>query len=207
MFEWISTAVATTTAALMFFSIFIIGLVFSVMSLMFGGHGDHDSDTDGDSDSDSEHDSEHADGESGAAISTFHGVNMGMLSLRGICLLSVGLGGIGFLAQVYTGKVLFSTVSGMLSGYVFAFLILWTLRIFKSQQSNSLIDHAEAVGQRAVVTLSIPENGLGEIRIGISGKDFYKSATSADGKPIRNGALVTIESVGGGSAVVSLINP
>lgn len=211
MFEWLSGAVANATAAAVFFSIFLFGLVFSVLSLFFGGHGDHDTDTDADGDadgdSDSDHDTEHADGDSETAVATFHGVNLGMLSLRGICLLSVGLGGVGFLVQVYTGKVLFSTVSGLLSGYVFAFAILYLLRIFRSQQANSLLDHSAAVGGRAVVTVSIPGDGPGEIRLVISDKEVYKAAISADGRPIRAGQLVVVESVGGGSAVVSAVNP
>lgn len=210
MFEWFGHAVSQATAAIVFFSIFLFGVVISSISLFFGGHDEHDvdgGDTDTDHDSDSEHDSEHADGESDSAISTFHGVNMGLLSLRGLCLLSVGLGGVGFVVQIHTGRVVFATVAGLLSGYVFAIGILYLLRIFKSQQANSFIDHSEAVGGQAVVTTSIPENGPGEVRIVISGRDMYKTATSVDGKPIRAGALVRIESIGGGSAVVSPINP
>lgn len=211
MFAWLSSAVANATAAVVFFSIFLFGLIFSVLSLFFGGHGDHDSDTDADgdadSDSDADHDSGHADGGAETAISAFQGVNLGMLSLRGICLLSVGLGGIGFLVQVYTGKVLFSTVSGLLSGYVFAFAILYLLRVFRSQQANSLLDHSGAVGGQAVVTVSIPERGPGEIRVVIADKEVYKTATSSDGTPIRAGSLVRVVSVGGGSAVVSIVDP
>lgn len=209
MFEWFGHAVSQATAAIVFFSIFTFGVVVSSISLFFGGHDDHDADggdTDTDHDSDSEHDSEHADGESDSAISTFHGVNMGLLSLRGLCLLSVGLGGVGFVVQIQTGRVVFATVAGLLSGYVFAIAILYLLRIFKSQQANSLTDHSGAVGSQAVVTTSIPENGPGEIRVSITGKEVYKMAVASDGKAIRAGALVIIESISGGSAVVSPVN-
>jgi len=207
MFEWLAETASSVTAAMVFFSIFLFGVVISGISLFFSGDDADDADGgDGDGDHDSDSGGGDADGESDMGMASFHGINMGLLSLRGLCLLAVGLGGVGFVVQLHTGKVFFSTAAGIASGYVFAIGILYLLRIFKSQQSNSLVDHNQAVGQQAVVTLGIPENGLGEIRTVISGSEVYKTATSNDGKSIPAGTRVKIDSVSSGSAVVSPIN-
>jgi membrane protein implicated in regulation of membrane protease activity len=199
MFGWLWTAIASATATMTFFGIFLVGIAFSLFSLVMGGHGDGEHDFMG---HDVHHDTGHHDDGHDGDSSIF---NVGFLSVRGMALLSTGFGGVGFLVQVYTGKVLFSTLSGLLFGYVFAFAVLSVMKMFKAQQSNSLIAMDNAKGQEATVVTSIPQGGAGEIRFELSGQEFVKMAYSASGSPIRSGSRVRIDQVSGGSMTVSLI--
>ena len=204
MFQWLARTIASTTTTVTFFTIFLVGVVFSAFSLVFGGHGDnadhdagssdigHDADHAGDG-----HGSGHHDGDSGGFFS------VGMFSVRGIALLSTGFGGFGFLIFAATQKVIFSTAGGLVGGYIFAFLVLYTLKIFKSQQANSLVAMSAAVGLEGIVTVSIPENGLGEVNLLVSGSEMFKPARSDNGMPIRSGTSVRVKSVTGGTCVVA----
>lgn len=203
MLDWLFGAVASVTAMAMFFSIFLVGFVFSSLSIILGGHGDADHDM-GDHDVDhdtSDHGGDHHDGEhSGSGASSIFSV--GMLSVRGMALLATGFGGAGTLAQIQTGRVYFSTAIGMVVGYLFAFFVLFTLQVFRSQQANSLIDISKAVGVTATVVTSIPHGGYGEIRCVVSGTEVTKTAVSKDGRAIKSGTRVRIEEADGATLVV-----
>lgn len=210
MLGWLWDIIAATTAAMTFFSLFLLGTAFSVFSIVFGGHGDSDHDfdhdlghdTDQDVGSDADHGMDHHDGhDSDSGASNFFSV--GVMSVRGMALLSTGFGGLGFLAQIYTGKVLFSTAAGMIGGYGFAFAVLYTLKAFKSQQASSLINLSAAKGESGVVATSIPSGGFGEVRFVVSGMEMVKMAVSKDGTQIRSGTQVKIEQVQGGTLVVT----
>jgi hypothetical protein len=191
MVHWFTEAVASATTAMTFFTIFLVGVVFSVFSLLLGGHGDHDHDIG--------HDADHGDAGDG------HGgvFSVGILSVRGLALLATGFGGVGFLAYTRTSKIMFSTGVAMVGGYVFALVVLYALRIFKGQQSNSLIDTSSAIGGEGVVTISIPEGGLGEVGMVVSGTEMFKSARSTSGSAIQSGTRVLVDRIVGGTLLVS----
>ena len=126
-----------------------------------------------------------------------------MFSVRGVALLATGFGGAGFLIYVSTGKILFSTASALVGGYIFAFVVLYTLKIFKSQQANSMISMSAAIGADGIVTISIPEDGLGEVSLVVSGTEMFKPARSMNGRPIKSGARVQVSQVSGGTLVVT----
>jgi hypothetical protein len=200
MLHWLSDILASATTTITFFTIFLVGVVFSAFSLILGGHGhsdhdvSHDADHDighdtGDHDSGGDHDgsTDHADGDAGA-----HPLNVGMLSVRGVALLSTGFGGIGFLVFVTTERLLLSTVLGFAGGYVFAFAVLYTL-----------INVSSAVGAHGIVTVSIPENGLGEVSFSVSGMEMFRPARSANHLPIKSGTRVQVNQITGGTLVVT----
>ncbi|MBI2149169.1 MAG: hypothetical protein HYU27_01005 [Acidobacteria bacterium] len=214
MLDWLAGLVASTTTTITFLTIFLVGVVFSVFSLILGGHGHGDhTDTAGHDvgrDADAGHDagSDHDDagagdyGDDGGSLAG--GLfSVGILSVRGIALLATGFGGIGFLIHVSTGRLMFSTASAFVGGYVFAFAVLYTLKVFKSQQANSLISMSTAVGAEGIVTVSIPENGLGEISLSVSGMEMFKPARSRNGAPIRSGTRVQVTQISGGTFVVT----
>jgi membrane protein implicated in regulation of membrane protease activity len=200
MFHWLSQVVLSTTTTITFFTIFLVGVAFSAFSLILGGHGDHDADHD------VGHDADH-DGSSGDDSSTngeIHSLfSVPVFSVRGIALLATGFGGIGFLVHVNTGKVLFSTASALFGGYIFAFIVLYTLKLFKAQQANSLVNMSSAIGGRGIVTVSIPEGGLGEVSMVVSGVEMFRPARSHDGMPVKAGTSVEVTRVTGGTVVVS----
>ena len=202
MLHWLAQSVASTTTSVTFFTIFLVGVVFSAFSLILGGHADH-ADHDIGHDADAGHDGhdagDHGDGGGGVA-----GIfSVGIFSVRGIALLGTGFGGLGFLLYINTGKLGVSTAAALVGGYLFAFAVLYTLKVFKSQQANSLITMSTAVGADAIVTISIPENGLGEVSLSVSGMEMFKPARSRSGAPIRSGARVQVSQISGGTLVVT----
>jgi len=195
MWNWLTNAITSATASIVFFGIFIFGVVFSGITTIFGGHGDSDHDIGHDSDHDS------GQGHDGDGSGSFFSV--GMVSVRGLALFATAFGGIGFITQQKTGKPLFSSLVGLISGWVFAFLVLLLFKQFKAQQANSLIDLNKALGAKGVITLSIPERGIGEMRVIVSGQEMYKQVRTSDGSSILCGTSVRVEEVEGGTFVVA----
>jgi membrane protein implicated in regulation of membrane protease activity len=217
MLHWFSDILASATTTITFFTIFLVGVVFSAFSLILGGHGDHGADHDVGHDfgHDAGHDAgndghdgsgdhgdhggDHSDG--GLGISGFFAV--GMFSVRGVALLATGFGGFGFLIFTLTQKILFSTAAALVGGYIFAFIVLYTLKVFKSQQANSLVSSSSAIGVEGIVTVSIPEDGLGEVSLRVSGTEMFKPARSANRGPIKSGTRVHVNQISGGTLVVT----
>jgi len=214
MLHWFSDILASATTTITFFTIFLVGVVFSAFSLILGGHGDHGADHDvghdvgHDAGHDGAHDGsgdhgdhggDHSDG--GLGISSFFAV--GMFSVRGVALLATGFGGFGFLIFTLTQKILFSTAAALVGGYIFAFIVLYTLKVFKSQQANSLVSSSSAIGVEGIVTVSIPEDGLGEVSLRVSGTEMFKPARSANRGPIKSGTRVQVNQISGGTLVVT----
>src|ERR1051325_525251 len=109
MFHWFTDAIASTTTTITFFTIFLVGVVFSAFSLVLGGLAGH-----------ADHDAGHGiDHDAGGHDASGHGADdggtlaVGMFSVRGIALLATGFGGVGFLVHISTGRMLISTASAL----------------------------------------------------------------------------------------------
>jgi hypothetical protein len=204
MLSWFFEAIASTSAVMVFFSIFLVGTTAGLLSLLFGGHGDADHDMSHDMDHASDHGGDSHDHDTDTGVTHFFSV--GMLSVRGVTLFATGFGGAGAIAQLYTKKVLFSTVIGTIVGYAFAFILLLIVRSFKSQQSNSLISTDSAVGTNGIIITSIPVSGPGEVKCVLGGVEVTKMAISKNGSPIKSGTRVQIDSVDGATFVVVPLN-
>jgi membrane protein implicated in regulation of membrane protease activity len=218
MLHWFSDILASATTTITFFTIFLVGVVFSAFSLILGGHGDHGADHDvgHDFSHDAGHDAGHDGGHDGSGDHGDHGGDhsdggfgisgffaVGMFSVRGVALLATGFGGFGFLIFTLTQKILFSTAAALVGGYIFAFVVLYTLKVFKAQQANSLVSSSSAIGVEGIVTVSIPEDGLGEVSLRVSGTEMFKPARSANRGPIKSGTRVQVNQISGGTLVVT----
>jgi len=189
-------------AQITFFSIFLAGMVFTLVSLLFGGDADSDFDADhGDFDHDVDHGHGVGHGDSGGADS--HGP--GFLSIRGASLMMVGFGGVAYIVQHLFGKVLLASVAGAMSGWVFAFACLAMFRVFLRQQATSGVTAAEIVGSLGVVTTSIPPGKPGEVMLSVSGRQMNKMATSELDEAIPSGARVKVDRYFGGTVIVSKV--
>jgi hypothetical protein len=62
---------------------------------------------------------------------------------------------------------------------------------------------SSAVGSHGIVTVSIPENGLGEVGLSVSGVEMFRPARSADHVLIRSGTRVQVNHISGGTLVVT----
>jgi len=131
-----------------------------------------------------------------------HDQGPGVLSIRGLSMLATGFGGFGFLAFHYTKKPLFASLVGLASGLLFAFLGLLILRVLLRQESNSLIGMSAIIGSVGIVTVSIPENGLGEVALTVEGRQLTRMAT-AEGNAIRHGTSVRVLNSSGSTVVVA----
>jgi len=206
MLQWLSSVLASVTTAITFFTLFLVGVAFSAFSLIMGGHGGgHGTDHDVGHDTDASHDTDVGHHDSGSGDHDGDGgmFSVGMFSVRGVSLLCTGFGGIGFLVYSATRRMYASTGAGIVGGYVFAFIVLYTLKVFKSQQANSLVNMNSAIGTQGVVTVSIPEGGMGEVSLVVSGMEMFRPARSQDGKAIRSGSRVRVSSVTGGTFIVA----
>ena len=203
MGTWVMALFGDSLALVVFFSIFLGGLTFSVFSLLFGGDADHDLDV---ADHDAHFDADHGAEATGDDVHDVHAP--GVLSVRGISLMMVGFGGVAFIiqyyTQYYTEKILFASVGGVLSGWLFAFALMLLLKLFYSQQSSSQVSATEIVGAYGIVSVSIPDGGdLGEVQLNVAGNQMNKPATSSMGDGISRNTRVRVRNYVGGRVVVS----
>ncbi len=199
MGTWVMALFGDSLALVVFFSIFLGGLTFSVFSLLFGGDADHDLDV---ADHDAHFDADHSAEATGDDVHDVHAP--GVLSVRGISLMMVGFGGVAFIIQYYTEKILFAAVGGVLSGWLFAFALMLLLKLFYSQQSSSQVSATEIVGAYGIVSVSIPDGGdLGEVQLNVAGNQMNKPATSSTGDGISRNTRVRVRNYVEGRVVVS----
>jgi|SRR3989344_3537376 len=185
MIDWASNLLSEGLASLVFASLAIVGAIISIVSMLFGG--DHDSDVDHDVDHDG--DGDHGDqGDSGVG---FGWLLYPVMSVRGMSLLATGFGALGYITFYITQKLLYSCIVGTLSGWLFAFVGFMLIRTFKKQQSNSLVQNESLIGLEAIVTLYIPENGMGEVTLIVPGQGQTRR-TAVSSQPIRSGQPVKI---------------
>lgn len=181
---------------LSFASIFAAGMVFTVFTLVFGGDhdggGDH-GDFGGDHDGGGDHGGDHDDGGQGPP---------NIFSIRGLSLLAVGFGGVGYIVMYYTQNLLLSALSGLVFGWVFSVGVLLMMRIFIQQQGSSVISPRALIGTIGEVTTGIPANGLGEVRLAVEDTIISKTATANGGVTIVAGRRVRVIAFLGGSVIV-----
>lgn len=185
----ISKAYAVFTGVmteLTFLAICIAGLVICASSLIFG----HDSDAD-----------HHVDFGHHGGDDQGHDQGPGFLSIRGLSLLAVGFGSIGFIVFHYTRKPLVASMAGVVSAWLFAAVGLLMLRMLLHQQSNALLDTSAIIGATGVVVTSIPDGGYGEISLTVQGRQLTRVA-STQGGVIPHGAPVRVLQSTGGMVVV-----
>ena len=190
MIDWAGNLLSQGIALLVFASLAILGALVSVISMLFGG--DHDSDVGHDFDHDIDHGGDgdhgdHGDGDAGLAGWLLYPV----MSVRGMSLLATGFGALGFITYYMTQKLLFSCGIGTLSGWLFAFIGFMLIRTFKKQQSNSLVQNETLIGREAIVTISIPEDGMGEVTLIVPGQGQIRR-TAISSKQVPSGRPVKI---------------
>lgn len=185
MIDWLMNLARGSTAEVLFLSICVLGGVISAASLIFGG------DSDGDVDEVDFGDDADVDGD-----------GPGLLSVRGLSLLATGFGGVAYLVQHYTGRLLLASGSGLLSGLLFAAVGLAFVRLFFRQQASSLMSPQQIRGAKGVVTTAIPAGGTGEVRLTVAGQQFSRPARAEGDAEIAGNSLVEVAALLGGVVVV-----
>lgn len=173
------------TIGTLYAALFGLGVVYALLSSVFGWLADHDFGTlhvDAAGHVDQPHPV------SGTVLATF----------------ITGFGGGGVVAHYLLDWALLpglgaATATGLaLAGAAFAILEM----IFSRTQAGAEFRTAEAVGRSAEVITSIPEGGIGEIAFLLRGQRQIAGARSADGRRIAKGEAVTIEQMMGATAQV-----
>ena len=156
-----------------------VGFVFLMVSLVFGeifDFFDHDIDID-------------------------HG-GPGILSSRVIAVFITAFGAFGAIATNNGLGPGPASGVGLGSGVLFGGAIYAFLRFLYGQQATSEVLASDLVGQSARVVVSIPANGVGQVRCRIGEELIDKVAQSRDVLAIAENTPVTIEEVLGETVIV-----
>ena len=164
-----------------FLALSSLGFLFLVLALFFGEIADH---LDGDAD--------HDFGHGGPSF----------FSVRILSVFITAFGGFGAVATHYQFGVLGASSIGFLSGATFAGLIYAVASFLYRQQASSDIHSQDVVGQLARVVVTIPKDGVGQVRCQIGEQLLDKIARTKDGVSVAENAMVTITAVLGETVIV-----
>jgi membrane protein implicated in regulation of membrane protease activity len=192
----------TDTLEFIYLVCFFLGLGFAVLSALlagvFGGHAGPHVDAGG------VHVDLGASHTDGVHAPTADGqVHFSPLSPVSIALFVTTFGGIGLLLKK-SGQPMFlqlpvAAVSGMLVGGLVSYAFF---RIMQGTQASSHARAGEAIGIDAEVTVSIPNEGMGEIAYVVRGSRYTNPARTADGKELPAGLAVKIVKQAGNIYIV-----
>ena len=173
---------ASVSALTIFLAIAAVGLVFLVVSLLFGEllddlglHGDAGGGVDG------------------------HGV----VDSRSLAVFVTAFGGFGAIGVQSGLGVVASSLLGLGSGVLLGGAVALFARFLYSQQASSSVSGTQLVGRTAQVTVTIPAGGVGQISCRVGEERVEKLARSREGAELKSGALVRIEEFTGDSVIVS----
>jgi membrane protein implicated in regulation of membrane protease activity len=169
---------------LIFLAIALAGFLLVAGSFLFGHDHDVGHDHDG---GDAGHDGD-------ATISIF--------STKVLATLLMGFGAAGAIATSYKIDYLAASLIGLLTGVLLGGLMYAILGFFYKQQASSLVQTSSAVGCGGTVTVSIAENGLGEVGLEVEGHYTTYVARSQDGRPVPKGSAVRVVRTLGSQLVV-----
>lgn len=130
----------------------------------------------------------------------------GFLSTRIISVFLTAFGGFGAVGLYHGYGLLLSSTAGLVGGVTLGGLMFWLARWFYAQQATSLINITDLIGRTAQVTVSIPSNGVGQVRCVVGESMIDKIAQSRDGSAIPHNSLVRIEEIVGEAVIVGPVS-
>jgi len=155
-----------------FIVIALVGLLFLVVSALFG-----------------DHDADHS-------LETAHEVSFAEhpspFSLRVISLFLAAFGSVGAMARLYGAGYTVSVAAGIGAGLVVGYAGYRLISLFMGQQSSSLIEADELLGAVGQVSVGIPEGGVGQINVVVKEKRLYPMARAVSAGAIGEGEQVRI---------------
>ena len=166
------------SAYTIFLGIAGVGFLFLLLSLIFGeifeDFGGVDHDVDG--------------GDTGGP---------GILSPRVLSVFATAFGGIGAVAVYYGLSAPAASVAGFVGGGFFGGLMYLFARFLYGQQATTEFANADLKGLQGRVVVTIPGNGVGQVRCQIGEQVVDKIARSTDGGVIESNTMAeVIESLG-----------
>jgi membrane protein implicated in regulation of membrane protease activity len=170
------------SAFAVFLVIAVAGLVFLLISLVFGGIFEH-------FDASFDHDLDHG--------------GPSFFSPRVMSVFVTAFGGVGAIATDYGMSPLLASAAGIASGFGLSAIVLTFARFLYRQQASSDVRTTDLVGQAARVVVAIPAGGIGQVRCRIGEELVDKIARARDGSAVAENTSVRVEEVLGETVVVS----
>jgi len=173
--------------------------------LMLTGIGDTDTDVDADVDVDAG-DFDHADADPEDHLEDIdHGDHghadsgLKLLTVQGLTafVMMFGLTGFAVSRSSILGSI-FTIAIGILVGLFAMWLVAKGFALMKSLQSSGNIQIYDAIGEEGTVYLRIPADGIGKIRITISGRLKVVDAVSQDKVELKTGTGVRVTEISTG---------
>ena len=121
--------------------------------------------------------------------------DLGVLSIRTICAFFVGFGWGGITAlNMYDGDIFIATIAGFITGSVFLFAVLWTMRGLHSLKEDGTVDIKNSVGTNGRVYLPVPPNreGTGLVQVVIQGREREVVALTDSAEELENRTRITV---------------
>jgi membrane protein implicated in regulation of membrane protease activity len=178
----VADLLSSISALTVFLGIAALGLIFLVVSLVFGElldnfglHGAGDGGIDG----------------------------HGFIDTRSLAVFITAFGGFGAIGIQGGLGVVASSLVGLGSGVVLGGAVALFGRFLYSQQASSSVSGAQLVGRTAQVTVAIPPGGVGQISCRVGEERVEKLARSREGDELKTGSRVMIEEFAGDSVIVS----
>lgn len=186
----------TSTQLMIFLTLSAIGLVYVLLSWLFGlvgGGGDA-------------HEVDHDHGHQGHDGHDHHGhTTVKVFSPKLISIFLIGFGGGGIIATNYGLGAVAATIIGLISGFAIGGTLYVFFKILYGQQSNSAIIVERAVGSTAQVNVDIPQHGCGEVGLSLNGQYITSLARSRSNVAINRGLTAKVVAVEGSTLVVEPI--
>jgi hypothetical protein len=127
----------------------------------------------------------------------------GIFNMQSIAAFLAGFGAIAWLlAGYFDVPSLLAAAGGIAGGIPMMASVLFLTRTFMKQSASSGFVLADLIGHNALVTLSIPEQGVGRIQFERSGGTHTATARTAEAVRIEQGSIVIVDSVVAGDVVV-----
>jgi membrane protein implicated in regulation of membrane protease activity len=139
-----------------------------------------------------DHDMGHDHGDLGHDLGVDSEPTISFFSTKTLATLLMGFGASGAIAMHYGMSSIGASLVGLFCGVILAVLMAFVLNLFYGQQASSLVATSSAVGCTGTVTVSIPENGLGEVSLNVEGQYTTYSASARDGGSLAKGQLVRV---------------
>ncbi|HOD65679.1 MAG TPA: NfeD family protein [candidate division Zixibacteria bacterium] len=170
---------------LIFATIFAVGFLTLLLSVIFG----HDTDF-------------HVDADAGGVGADGHGP--GVINIKIIALLLVGFGAVGFGFRATAGWTMMkSSMAGLVGAAAVGAIGYLILRLFYASQASSTIGDEEIIGCEARLIDAIAGAEYGQAACVIRGREITFLARSADGRSIARNAPVRIVGKSGGVVTVA----
>ena len=127
----------------------------------------------------------------------------GFIDTRSLAVFITAFGGFGAIGIQSGLGVVASSLIGLASGAVLGGAVALFGRFLYSQQASSSVSGTQLVGRTAHVTVTIPAGGVGQVACRVGEERVEKLARSREGGELKSGARVLIEEFTGDAVVVS----